>query len=99
MSYENNVVFPYVENLLKGEASPSYAIQIFEQKHDQVELKMLELKNILIKYYTGGDPLRMNNALHELYTCGDELYIHNAIEDLIFIPCIKEIEESARKSK
>lgn len=100
MSYENDVVFPYVEGLLKGQLSSSYSIQVFEQKHDQIELKMLELKNILIKYYIGGDPLKLNNVLHELYTCGDELFMHNAIEDKIFIPCIKEIEEAlVRKNK
>lgn len=93
MSYENEVVFPYVEELMKGNKSSSYTIHVFEQKHDQVEMKMLELKNILIKYYIGGDPLMMNNVLHELYTCGDELYIHNAIEDHVFIPCIKEVEK------
>lgn len=99
MSYENDVVFPYVEGLLKGQLSSSYSIQVFEQKHDQIELKMIELKNILIKYYTGGDPLQLNNVLHELYTCGDELFMHNAIEDKIFIPCIKEIEEALVKKK
>lgn len=99
MSYENEVVFPYVEELMKGNKSSSYTIQVFEQKHDQVEMKMLELKNILIKYYIGGDPLMMNNVLHELYTCGDELYIHNAIEDHVFIPCIKEVEKAMTQTE
>ena len=96
MSYENEVVFPYVEQLLLGNTSDDYSISIFEKKHDQVELKMLELKNILIKYYTGDFSPALSNVLHELYACGRELQTHNAIEDRLFIPAITEIETTLR---
>jgi regulator of cell morphogenesis and NO signaling len=53
MQYEERVVFPYVKGLLKGERNDKYNISIFRKRHDQVEMKITELKNILIKYYPG----------------------------------------------
>ena len=99
MDYENDVVFPYVEGLLRGDPGKGYSIAIFEKKHDQVELKMLELKNILIKYYKGEFNPGLNNLLHELYACGSELKSHNAIEDELFIPAIEALEEDLKGQK
>lgn len=94
MEYENNVVFPYVEQLLAGHKKPNYNISTFEQRHDQVEMKMMELKNIFIKYYNVGTAeFKLNNVLHELFSCGEELRDHNAVEDDIFIPAVLEIEQ------
>lgn len=97
MRYEDEVVFPYVEKLIQGELDPKYSIEIFEQRHDQVELKMLELKNIFIKYYTMKPNYEVNNILHELFSCGDELRDHNDVEDYLFIPTVKSIEKELRK--
>lgn len=99
MQYENDIVFPYVEHLLEGEPGKGYTISIFEKKHDQVELKMLELKNILIKYYAGDFNPDLSNLLHELYVCGRELMIHNAIEDHLFIPGITLVEQEVYGEK
>ena len=99
MAYENDVVFPYVQRLLEGDPGRGYSISIFEKKHDQVELKMLELKNLLIKYYKGDFNPDLNNLLHELYACGSELKTHNAIEDELFIPAIAALEEDFKEEK
>ncbi|MDO5036631.1 MAG: hemerythrin domain-containing protein [Porphyromonas sp.] len=93
MEYENDIVFPYVLRLLKGEKDPDYNIEIFDKRHDQVELKMLELKTIFIKYYHSKSDHRINNIIHDLFSCEYELRDHNDIEDEIFIPCIREIEQ------
>lgn len=93
MMYENEVVFPYVQDLIQGKKQPEYSIDIFEQRHDKVELKMLELKNIFIKYYTMEPNYKVNNMLHELFSCGDELRDHNDVEDYLFIPCVRRLEE------
>lgn len=93
MKYENEVVFTYSEKLLNGTKDPKYSIDIFAKKHDKVELKMLELKHIFIKYYQFTTSYKLNNVLHELYTCGEELENHNAVENDIFIPCMRELEQ------
>ena len=59
MSYEEQTVFPYVESLLSGEKNTAYSIDIFRRQHDQIDIKLRELKNIIIKYY----PEKENNNL------------------------------------
>ena len=54
MSYEEQTVFPYVESLLSGEKNTAYSIDIFRRQHDQIDIKLRELKNIIIKYYPSG---------------------------------------------
>ena len=97
MEYENDVVFAYAEKLLEGIKDPKYSISIFAKKHDQVEMKMLELKNIFIKYYNVTSSIKLNDVLHELYATGDELQHHNAVENDIFVPCVSEIEASLKQ--
>lgn len=94
MQYENRYVFPYVEKLLEGEKDPKYSIDIFRRRHDSVEFKMMELKNILIKYYPAQSGYRLNNVLHDFFSCEEELKDHNEIEDHIFTPAIVELEQS-----
>lgn len=95
MKYENEVVFPYAQSLLDGTKHTSYSISTFEEMHDQVELKMLELKNIFIKYYPMNTDYKVNNILHDLFTCSDELHNHNDVEDHVFIPIVRELEREA----
>lgn len=51
MEYENTAVFTYVEQLMQGKLSDNYNIATFASKHNQIETKLKELKNIIIKYY------------------------------------------------
>ena len=61
MEYENEAVFTYVEQLLQGRLSDEYDIATFASKHNQIDTKLKELKNIIIKYY----PEKENNNLPE----------------------------------
>jgi regulator of cell morphogenesis and NO signaling len=94
MNYEDEVVFPYVMNLLNGKANTKYHISMFEERHNDIEQKLTELKNILIKYY----PAKENNylfseVLYDLMTCKKDLTAHSLVEDYIFIPAIEKIEQ------
>lgn len=93
MQYENKLVFPYVEKLIEGVKDPKYSIEIFRKKHDQVELKMMELKNILIKYYPAKSGYKLNRVLHDFFSCEEELKDHNDVEDYIFTPAILALEK------
>lgn len=93
MAYEDCKVFPYVEALLAGQRPASYSIDIFRRHHDQVEAKLTELKQIIIRYYPSGSTNEMNAALFGIFTCEQDLMSHNAVEDRIFIPAIKRFEE------
>ena len=91
MSYEEQTVFPYVESLLAGEKSTVYSIDIFRRQHDQVEIKLRELKNIIIKYYPSGSTNELNGVLFDIFNCEHELASHNAVEDELFIPAVERL--------
>ena len=100
MAYEEQTVFPYVESLLSGEKSTSYSMEIFRRQHDQVETKLRELKNIIIKYYPSGSTNELNGVLFDIFTCEQELASHNAVEDDIFVPAVERLaSESPRAGR
>lgn len=91
MSYEEQTVFPYVESLLSGEKNTAYSIDIFRRQHDQIDIKLRELKNIIIKYYPSGNSNELNGVLFDIFNCEHELASHNAVEDELFIPAVERL--------
>ncbi len=94
MLYEEKTVFPYVRSILKGNKKQKYNISIFMKRHDQIELKITELKNILIKYYPGASNNMLNSVLFDIFSTEEDLASHNHIEDYLFIPAILELEKT-----
>lgn len=99
MKYEEDVVFPYVDALLRGEKPSDYNIDIFRKRHDQVEALLTEFKNILIKYYPSESTNRINNVLFDIFTCEKDLASHNAVEDLLFVPAVEMLEKRSEDRK
>lgn len=97
MMYEEKTVFPYVRSLLKGKKEDKYNISIFRKRHDQIELKIIELKNLLLKYYPGEGGHLLNSVLFDIFATERDLYTHNMIEDNLFIPTILELENSSNE--
>lgn len=91
MAYEEKTVFPYVEALLTGEKRSDYSIDVFRRHHDQIEARLRELKNIIIKYYPAGGTNELNGVLYDIFTCEQELASHNAVEDDIFVPSVERL--------
>lgn len=96
MKYEERVVFPYVRALLDGGDDGGYSIEIFRSRHDQVEARLNELKNIIIKYYPADSGNELNSVLFDIFTCAQDLASHNYIEDYLFVPSIVELERQKR---
>lgn len=97
MMYEENTVFPYVR-ALTGDGRPvDYSIDIFRERHDKVESRLSEFKNILIKYYSAKNTNEINNVLFDIFNCEHDLASHNEIEDRLFVPAIAELENKKRK--
>jgi regulator of cell morphogenesis and NO signaling len=93
MKYEDDVVFPYVSSLINETKEDTYSINIFEERHNDIENKMTDLKRILMKYISGiKDQDLMVNILLELYMSEEELAAHTYIEDELVIPRVKKIE-------
>jgi len=93
MSYEENTVFPYVRKLLENKKDPKYSISIFQKRHDQIEMKIAELKNILIKYYPGEGTNMLNSVLFDIFATEADLASHNRVEDYLFVPAIMALEK------
>ena len=92
MNYEDRTVFPYARRLAAGERDEHYNIGIFSRRHDQIELKITELKNLLIKYYTAPSGYELTSVLHDIFSVEIDLAAHNYIEDVIFTPYIQYLE-------
>lgn len=94
MDYEDMNVFTYVENLLQGRKEADYSIAMFASRHDQVDAKLTELKNIIIKYYPSRQTnYLMNAVLFDIFSCEEDLASHGRIEDHLFVPVVAKLEK------
>ncbi|MBG0781164.1 MAG: hypothetical protein H0S84_02730 [Bacteroidales bacterium] len=102
---EEQGVYPYVLRLEKALESEDanaetikelqqYSIIEYEKDHDDVEAKLFDLKNILIKYLP---PVHNNKLLnlivHEIFELERDLNNHGHIEDLILVPIVENMEK------
>lgn len=94
MEYENQQVFPYVDILLGDEYEPDYNIGVFSRRHDQVEMKLTELKNIILRYYPEhGNNHLLHSVLFDIFACEEDLAFHNKVEDFLFVPVVRQLEK------
>lgn len=91
--YEEDVVFPYVMSLCKGEKTEGYSIEQFEQNHSNIDETLNDLKNIVMKYLPEScDTVLRNDVLHHLFELEEDLLKHTVIEDKILIPMVNRME-------
>lgn len=90
--YEERKVFPYITALINNTNSHNYSISVFSRQHDHVELKLMELKNIIIQYYHLQTSYELNDVLFNIFVCAEDLQLHNDIENRLIVPTIAEIE-------
>ena len=94
MLHENRKVFTYVEDLLQGRRKGDYRISQFARSHNSIDVKLQELKNIIIKYYAPTEQAELlNKALYDIFTCETDLRIHCQVEDDLFVPAVEILEE------
>ena len=92
-AYEEGEVIPYVQNLLIGKRSANYSIDRFEENHSNIEDKLSDLKNLILKSLPAvcDDRLRVR-LLNYIYALQNDLDSHTAIEDNILVPMVRLIE-------
>lgn len=94
MLHENRRVFTYVDELLQGHRKGDYSISQFARTHSSIDVKLQELKNIIIKYYAPTEKAELlNNVLFDIFTCETDLRVHCQVEDDIFVPAVEILEE------
>ena len=82
MRYEEKHVFPYVQKLLDGEMSDNYDIDTYSKHHSQLDTKLRELKNIIIKYLPADGPHnnKLMATLYDIYNNEEWLHLHCNVE-------------------
>lgn len=100
MRYEEKNVFPYVDDLLNGKIDETYDIETYSKHHGQTDLKLKELKNIIIKYLpsNGLSNNQLTATLYDIYNCEQWLTLHSMVEDEIFTPAIRNLEKQLRQN-
>lgn len=92
--YEESVAFPYANYLLKGNFTEAYSIRQFEKNHSNIEEKLNDLKNIIIKYLPDtGFVEQLNSILFDLFELEDDFRKHSLIEDKILVPLVMQLEQ------
>ncbi len=100
MEFENRKIFTYVEHLLADERIENYEISQFARNHENINKKLQELKNIIIKYYVPqGDPNLLNAVLFDIFNCEKDLFAHCEVENLLFVPAVQLLEQRVASSR
>jgi len=98
--YENNIAFPYIlalyeENrVLPKEISDEYSVDTYRENHDNIEEKLDDLKQLLIKYLPNVGNFRIRrDIILTLDKLDADLKAHAKIEDEVLIPLVRQLEE------
>ncbi len=91
--YEDDDIFPYISDMLNEPTPGKLRMAEFEKNHTDIEQKLLDLKNILIKYIPKEitSPYRIM-ILKELFILEQDLIYHTFIEDHLLVPSSKQME-------
>lgn len=94
--YEEEKVFPYVRSVLAHEEG-DYNIMQYETNHSNVEEKLGDLRNIIMKYLPKEcDNTEISVVLSNLWLLERDLHRHTEIEDVILVPIVNSLEEHGR---
>lgn len=96
MEYEDNVVFSYVENLIKGEVKDKFQISDFSSRHEHMAGTLDELKELFIYQYNQEDNDLISTALFQITLCGNDLMSHCEIENKLLFPAVSKLEDSIK---
>ena len=98
--YEESTVFPYVESLLSHSKGQKFSIGEYQENHSNVEEKLLDLKNLIIKYMPPeGNQEAAYRALFHIYSLENDLRKHTLIEEQILVPVAGRMEELSAREK
>ncbi|MBP1640740.1 MAG: hemerythrin protein [Bacteroidetes bacterium] len=99
LAHEDQIVFPYVMQLLGEPKKSRFTIRQYKDRHANIEIKLTDLKNIIIKYipYDNTDYLR-DDLLVQLFNFEDDLNRHTLIEEKLLVPSVLRLEKSILQS-
>ncbi len=101
IKYEDEVIYPYVlwlannkDKAIKESESPDFHISEYIDNHSNIEEKIFDLKNLIIKYLKLPSPNELSNEiLFELFDFEKDIFDHQRLEEKVLIPKAMKIEE------
>lgn len=98
MDYENDVIFEYVNRLLRREVDEEFNITKYSVNHVDTAAKLNELKDIFIYHYKQKENARLSGALFDIIICERDMLRHFDVESKLFIPAVEKLEKELRSS-
>lgn len=94
INYENQKTFPYVLNLVnKNEKNSNFSIQEYIENHTDIEAKLFDLKNLIIKYLQLPKEIDLcNEILFVLFDLEKDLQNHHKFEEKVLVPKVLKFE-------
>lgn len=91
--FEEGEVIPYVQNLILGRSMPDFNIDRFEETHSNIEDKLSDLKNLVMKSlpHECDDLLRIR-LLQFILALEQDLTSHTYVEDNVLVPMVRLLE-------
>jgi regulator of cell morphogenesis and NO signaling len=100
---EEEILFPYIDELLKGNIPlnmRAYSIETIISEHEDVEEALEQIRNIIVKYSkTAEDILPFRIFLHQLNVFENDLCKHALVEGQILLPQAFELEKKIKMDK
>jgi regulator of cell morphogenesis and NO signaling len=94
--YEEEVIFPYLRQILSEQEateSATYQKNTFHQQHDDIEDTLNDLSNLLLKYIPAEvSPAERVDMLLDMYALSNDIAKHAMMEDRILVPYIQLLE-------
>ncbi|HVN49485.1 MAG TPA: LuxR C-terminal-related transcriptional regulator [Bacteroidota bacterium] len=101
---EETTTFPYIKQVYhlfherhatreERKALSRYSMKVYEEEHSDIDAKLYDLKNILIKYVHGDEMHEVyNEIIFELFRLEKDIQDHTRIENTILMPLVGEME-------
>ncbi len=91
--YEEKNVFPYMEQLANQDVKTDYKIKVFHENHTNIEDKLSDLMNILVKYLPADVfPKERIEIAMDINELSADLMSHALIEERVLIPFVESLE-------
>ena len=92
--YEEKTVIPYILDVTGGSRPEDYRIEVFKENHSNIDDKLNDLKNIIMKYLQGSSRGEEKiNLLFDIFSLEEDLSKHSLIEDKILVPFVLKLEQ------
>ena len=102
LNYEDEVAFPYFLKIIKNnqsiDKSDDFSVKEYTEHHSDIESKLEDLKNLLLKHISLKSNLSLKRKLlFNLFELEFDLKIHSLIEDNILVPLLNQFEKGEKK--